>query len=136
MTAPDGYHRASLLMRNELDRLLDDADAAAMLGTSITVGLHGVIYASGVVTSARVTAGGQSLHLIVESGGRSCLACGFIFTPQEAARDLVMLEGLHADNPGIYDFYLTAYQRLPRRAMVCHDTSTCSGRRQANGDRF
>ncbi len=128
---PAGYSRTALLLRNELDRSLTDADAGGVLGASISVGLHGAVFASGVVTSARVTGEGQGLHLIVESGGRSCLACGFVFTPQEAVRDLVMLEGLAADQPGLYFFNVTVYEALPRRAMVCRDVATCIERRMA-----
>ena len=128
---PVGYSRAALFLRNELDRPLTDADAGGVLGASISVGLHGAVFASGVVTSARVTWEGQGLHLIVESGGRSCLACGFVFTPQEATRDLVMLECVQADQPGLYFFNIAAYEGLPRRAMVCRDVTTCVERTMA-----
>lgn len=123
--ADDRYSMTIMFMGNELPRPLVDGDAEAMMGFELTVNHMGVAIAEGTVTSASVANNGQRMKLVIESGGRRCAACSYVYSEVQALVGLRPLRRLQA-LMALPDAHI--YRGIPLWVKVCADPLTCRGR--------
>lgn len=111
---------------------LTDADAAEMIGNELTISLHDVVLCTGMVTSVKVVDEGANLWVVVESGGRSCVACTHVYPDDQVGDGLRTVASVRAAVGG----QLSGPQRAqckyrPGWVLVCSDTDACEDRRNA-----
>lgn len=128
MIFPDGYQRSSLYFQNQTGRPLNDTDAQQMIDSELAVTVHDVVLHKGIVTNAVVVDHGRRLQLTIESGGRSCWACGAVFTLDHADRFTAALSSLREQMPGLIARE-GIYDHLPDWVRVCREPATCQRRR-------
>jgi hypothetical protein len=122
------YSRAVLQLGNETGRALVDADARGLLGSEMDVELHGAVVASGTVTNAVIVDG--KMCVTIETNGRSCAACGYIYTDLELDRAHVPPLGPVGQLTEVMPTFFSRddYSTLPDWAPVCTEPVECRRR--------
>lgn len=127
MTVTD-YQRSAFRIPGS--RPLTDADAGEMIGNELTVSLHDVVLCTGMVTSARVVDEGANLWVVVESGGRSCVACMHVYPDDQVGEGLRTVASVRTANGGALSEPQRAQcEHRPGWVLVCSDADACQSRR-------
>lgn len=121
LAPPPGYSRATYYLANQSDQPLREQDVEDFLEAQLSVSLHDRAISSGIVTDVRIVDEGRRLQLTVESSGRRCLACGHVYTTEQAATAL----GPRPAGDALAPFAGALYADVPRWGRVCVDPVRC-----------